>query len=395
MKLFGAKMIFTRFTVVLALVLLLAALVISYKNTNENQPELGKDQSSQLHFENGQTFRSLKRASKDSPMTADALCERFKRAVKNETVVGVHQKIVDELKRLDAERLLTLLAEVDQLNLASGDEGIQIYARGALLAALSSISRESAAAYLTPLCIDFHLSHSADELIRNWLATDPKGLIHWLDDHRDDLLGHSEFLTLAESDALTFLITKDQASALDRIDLLPSEHARDIVLKVFKRRSRLLDPDQAIIFLREALSRKDHEDAVGEACGWWFYEKDEAEIQAFFQRHHTTIKEGEAILFQSVKAGIKIGRGEEPVSVYHQRMRALAEAEGFGNANELSAVILGVTVDRDHQDKRAVDELLSFDPDIKAIEIFIETSGSSLGEAQRGRINERLSELAE
>jgi uncharacterized radical SAM superfamily protein len=85
-----------------------------------------------------------------------------------------------------------------------------------------------------------------------------------------------------------------------------------------------------------------------------------------------------------------MGLGEDPVEAFHVRMRAIAEAEGFGNANDITAVILGLRSDRGHQDERCVDELLSYNPEPSALNIFLGVRGNDMDAAQRARINERL-----
>ncbi|MGJ8677865.1 MAG: hypothetical protein ACSHX0_10135 [Akkermansiaceae bacterium] len=320
-------------------------------------------------------------------LSLESLSERFRQAVRNKTLNAVHKKVFLELSRLDDEQLMRLLDEVDT---ASDDNLVQPYLSAVLFDALCGVNRELAADYLVSVSEDGILQFRFTFFFDDWHNEDPVEYLAWLDSNRAQLSKDGFLFGLAEGVVLTDLIETDRAAGLEHVKTLPEEHSRDVVFRVFSTRPYLLPPDQAITFLRDALSNHDHEDILARVCGFQLCIDN---MQAFFERHNTTQQESEAILFTAVSMKIGGGLGEEPVNVFNQRMRKLAKEEGLCNADDLTAVILGVMSERDRQDERAVDELLSYNPSPSALEIFLGERRDSLDSTQRERVTRRLTVL--
>ena len=327
------------------------------------------------------------RPRRDSPVDVASLFKRFRLAESYGTTDEVYRKIVSELKQFDADHILAMLAEVDS---ASDDGDVRSRVRAALFNALCGIDRGLACEYTISAPADNSFQYQAAANFDFWESEDSTKLIAWVDAHEKELSASGFLFNQAQVAAVSRLLKEDAAAAMERVKGLPAAQVGAIVSGVIGRNDNLFPPDQAIGFLREAMSRTGHEEILGKACGPQLYKEDESALQAFFRRHDTTREEGEAILFQSVKMDMQMGLGEDPIDAFHKRMRDLAEAEGFGNANDLTAVILGIRSDRDHEDKRAVDELLSYDPDASALMIFLGERGKSIDADQRDRITERL-----
>jgi hypothetical protein len=79
------------------------------------------------------------------------------------------------------------------------------------------------------------------------------------------------------------------------------------------------------------------------------------------------------------------------IGAFHDRMRNIADTEGFGNSNDLTPMILAIRSVKDRQDKRAVDELFTYDPTASSLEIFLNERGESMDADQRTRVTGRIS----
>jgi hypothetical protein len=178
---------------------------------------------------------------------------------------------------------------------------------------------------------------------------------------------------------------------MDRVRSLPPSIATAAIDSAFRQRSNLLAPDQAIEFLRDGLSRENHEALVGHVCGTQLYSKSPDDMREFFQKHEATPAEREAIIREAVKMKVGMGGYGGDTGKFLEASRKLAAEEGPGALDHITAVILGETSERDHEDRKAVDLLLEFEPDDEALHTFLEIRRSSLEESQRRRIEERLS----
>jgi hypothetical protein len=371
----------------MALVALVAIVAFTAKNTTMLD-WLALQQNAEVHknSERSRHPHHQTRSAQTTPPSVESLRSRLRLAEKNKNLDAIRQKISSELRQLPAEELLKMLDEADSLD---GDFLARSYFRTALFNALSGIDRGRAVEYAILAPEDKGLLYCVEGTIALWVGEDPAGFIGWVDAHRQELMGNLSIFRQAEREVIMHLLNSDLSTAKVRAKNLPQEIMKDVVNGLSSNMGAL-SSDQAIDFLRETLSRTDHEVAVGLACGGELYHKEEAAIQEFFRKHKTTKKEGEAILFQAAKRDMGMGLGKDPVDAFHMRMRAIAESEGFGNANEITAVILAIRSDWVHQDERYVDELLSYDPEPSALNIFLGERGNDIDAAQRARINERL-----
>ena len=375
----------------LALILFVSAVVVFLESAREKTQGDSEPWHHAHTMRNG-TPKSARRAFRGPgrSITVISVNERFLQALESDTVSAVYQRIEADLSRLEAEDVLTLLDEAD---LANEHGTLNLNVTPALFDALWKINREVAAKRLLgrrSLRENDHIRYRIPLFFADWMREVPSEFISWLDRNRQDLMSDLQLFSAGEIIAITALTERDAANGMERVQSLPAEQARKIVSGVFSQRLDFLPPDRAISFLRTALSQHGHEEIVGHACGTQLYDESESSLMEFFERHTTTREEGEAILFQVVKTRIQIGLGPESVGDYLQSVRAFSEARGFRNANDLAAVILGVTSDRDHDDERAVSELLSYEPGRSALEIFLAERGDSMDDTQRRRVTDRL-----
>lgn len=233
-------------------------------------------------------------------------------------------------------------------------------------------------AYLT----DLHL-------FEEWAQDDLEGLAEWLEKHRDLwLTGKRPLLVNGGSAAMRKLLQVDTAAALAHAKSLPPELAFKVVDQTFRSRSGLLAPDQAIRFLRQALTGGNHEALVGYVCGGELYSKGEDGIRSFFRVHEATLGEREAIILEAAERELNMGYGGDD-RTFVDRVRAFAEEEGPGVKDEATGIILGIMADRNHDDKAAVDQILEFDLRGPAIQAFLKKRGNSFDARQRERIADR------
>lgn len=332
---------------------------------------------------------------KASDLTLNSLCERLSKAAKTGTGDEVYRKIAGQLKELEDTQLILILGESKN---AGCEEATESNLELAIVDALFSQSPE--------LALDYVLSRYSESperwgsfiegnvLLGNWERMSVASLTKWLDTHRELLLtDKSPLIGILETAVLTQLVQSDRAAAIKRARSLPETQALSIIGDAFRQRSDLLDPDLSIAFLREALNGKGHEELVGQTCGLQLHSKGPDELRSFFRKHDATLAEREAILLQAVTMQVNMS-DQGKIDDFIQRTRRFAEDEEVGNANELTAVILGTTADRDHKDKRAVDQLLGYKPGPSAIQIFLKARGNSLDKAQAKRINDYLESAA-
>ncbi len=328
---------------------------------------------------------------RSSDLTLDSLCERLSKAEKIQTGSQVFQKILSQLSDLDSAHLIAMLG---RLNSASCGGKSRSTLEQAIVSALGSQTPE--------LALDYVLSRDSEEpgrwnyfiegnlLLGKWDKMTAASLAEWLDARRELLhTDKSTLIGILETSLLTKLVQTDPATAMKRARALPESQALAIIGNSFRQRSDLLGPDEAINFLRESLNRVGHEELVGITCGRKLYPEGLETLQSFFRKHDASRAEKKAILFKAVGMQVNMG-GQGPTDEFIQRTRQFAEDEDVGNADELTAVILGTTADRDHEDKRAVDQLLSYNPGPSAIQIFLKARGNSLDTTQARRIEDYL-----
>ena len=334
--------------------------------------------------------RVTKRNDRSEVLSVDEFCTRLAAAKKKGTEDAVRHSIVKAASALSSDRLVKMIADV-KTSSCVGTAGLSLEIT--LVDALASNHPELAADYVVGAFSDHPASWESFcgfGLFDGWARKDLASLIAWSDHHRELFASDKRTIVIGSEMAIfKYLMKSEPADAMARVHTLPTDLAFATVDRTFRERSELLDPDQSIDFLRDALNRENHEDLVGETCGTQIYRLGRDKMKAFFLAHDATLKEREAILYQAVTMEVNMGFKGTPRE-YIDEVRAFANEEGPGITGKLTALILGTIADRDHDDKAAVDMLLGFDPDDAALRVFLKARGASLDAKQRERITARL-----
>ncbi|MCX6878206.1 MAG: hypothetical protein NTW21_31000 [Verrucomicrobia bacterium] len=334
--------------------------------------------------------RVTKRSDRSKALAVEEFCKRLAVARTKGTEDGVRSSIQHAAGALSSDELLRMIAEVRNASCA-GSLGFNIEL--ILVGALANRNPALAADYAVdafsnnPTAWEFFCGMG---LFDGWATKDVNALIAWSDQHRDLFASDKSTIVIgSETAILKILMKSGLANAMARVRSLPNDLALATVGRTFGERPDLLEPDQAIDFLRDALGRKSHEDLVGEICGPQLYRGGRDKLRAFFRQHDATLKEREAIIYQAVNSEVNMGFKGTPRE-YIEQVRAFANEEGPGITGKLTALILGTVADRDHNDKAAVDMMLEHDPDHASLRVFLKTRGATLDGKQRQRIAERL-----
>jgi len=334
--------------------------------------------------------RTTKSRIREAPdLSPEALCGRIAKSLPMGSSDGVYQSIRGNLRHLSADEILTLLGQLD----ATACRNVRNMLEVLLLDLLAKKEPSLTADYLLANCgaSDIYWDAFSESFFMNWVHNDFEASIAWLDGHHRNPPNDGSIVVIvrAETSILSKLVQNDPQAALDRLLSFPSTLSYPIIDSAFRRNSHLLNPDQAIGFLRDGLGRENHEALVGYVCGVQLYSKGPDGLRDFFREHEATLPEREAIIREAFRMEVNMGYGGD-TDAFLRRSRAFAEQEGPGALHHITAVILGVISDRDREDRKAVDMLLDFNPDDEALRTFLEERGKSIDETQRLRIQERL-----
>jgi hypothetical protein len=336
------------------------------------------------------SLRATTRNDRTKVLSVEEFCKRLVTAKTKGTEDAVRSSIKKETSNLSADQLVRLLAEVKTSSCA-GRTGL----------ALEITLADSLALNHRALAADYAVAAFSSQpttwesfcvlgLFDGWAKQDVNSLIAWSDQHRGLFASDKSTIVIASETAiLKILMKSESANAIARIHSLPSDLALATVGRTFREQSRLLEPDQAIDFLRDALNRENHEDLVGETCGTQLYRGGRDKMRTFFRNHDATLKEREAIIYQAVNMEVNMGFTGAPRE-YVEQVRAFTNEEGPGITGKLTALVLGTIADHDHDDKSAVDMLLAYNPDAASLQVFLKARGASLDAEQSQRIAERL-----
>ncbi|HEY1123935.1 MAG TPA: hypothetical protein VGE67_20115 [Haloferula sp.] len=334
--------------------------------------------------------KSRQREARD--LSPEALCERISKASGHGDKDAIFKAIRRDLSQLNPSEIIAMLDRLTTSN-AGTKTDLEILLLDTLATKEPSLVADQLLARFQSEDGDSWESFSAS-FFDQWIGSDDSAAMAWLD-ARDNLRANDSaarrMVVIGETAALTHLLQKAPTAALDRVHSLPTDIAAPAINATFRQQSSLLAPDQAIEFLRGGLGGQNHEALVGLVCGTQLYSQSPETLREFFRKHDAALPEREAIIREAVKMKVGMGGYGGDTDKFLAESRKLAEEEGPGALDHITAVILGETSDRDHQDQKAVDLLLSFNPNNEALRTFLEIRGSSLEKSQRLRIEERLS----